>query len=147
MNLNFLRGIKKRKLFLTISIVLNLLFGVLKPAFAQNKNHPTNIEKLVANNNILYKMKDHPRLIAEALKLNHEVQLNIKNLILQLSKNSFEPTAKIEQIDGLKNVFSLNNENEGILFFRKKNNFIEILGQSNSFDKTKIIDLLKEFDY
>ena len=92
-------------------------------------------------------MKDHPRLIAEALKLNHEVQLNIKNLILQLSQNSFEPTAKIEQIDGLKNVFSLNNENEGILFFRKKNNFIEILGQSNSFDKTKIIDLLKEFDY
>lgn len=151
MNLKFLRKIKKRKLFLSIALAINLLFSGLKPASAQNQNNPTNIEKLVGNNrikfSIVYKFKEHPRLVAEAVKLENQVAINIKNLMNQLAENNLEPETKIEQIKKLTNVFSISNKNNGIVFVRQTNHSLEILGHSSSLNETKIINLLKEFGY
>ena len=94
---------------------------------------------------LVFRMKDHLRLIAEAVKLDSSIQKEIEILISNLTSNPL--TTKTEQVASLKNVFVARGKNESVVFFRQVEETLEILAKSNTASESRVVGLLKEFNY
>ena len=136
-----------------ISCILLIFFLWKKPALGNEANfnqNPTK-QKLIENttpNLIILKFKEYPQLVKITVRLSPEVQNTNQKLILNLAKKNLTNQIIVEPVDGLKNVFTArNNGNDGIIFFRKNNEILEILGQGSSEMESKVVSLLKSYGY
>ena len=145
--LAFRRKFNKRKLLVTVTLILSLFFGNLKINSSKISSHLTNAEVVIRGGselNIIYKFKDHPQLVAEAVKLTNQADLN--QLLFELSNTNVND--RIEKVENLKNISAIEGENNIVVFFRKsEENTFEIVGLTNSERKLAVIDLLQKFGY
>lgn len=144
---------KKRKILASLILGVTLFFGGSKIGSGKIQNNllNSNIEISVLNlrggvSKLISRFKEHPRLVAEAVKLAPDVQTEIDNLIEELSFNNFNTKVQITKVKDLKNVFVIRGENEGIVFFREVGDTFEILGKSSTASEKQVMNLLKEFN-
>ena len=117
------------------------------PKINSNLNNP---ERVIrggsgwSESNIIYKFKEHPRLVTEAVKFTNQADLS--QLIFELSNRNVND--RIEQVENLKNISAIEGENNIVVFFRKsEENTFEIVGLTNNQRKQEVIDLLQKFGY
>ena len=146
----FRKKFNKRKLLVIITLILSLFFGNFRINSPKINSSLSNAERVIRGGsgqsgfNVIYRFKDHPRLVTEAVKFTNQSDLN--QLIFELSNTNVN--GRIEKIENLKTISAIEGENNIVVFFRKSDkNTFEIVGLTNSERKLKVIDLLQKFGY
>ena len=121
----------------------------IKPISNTIPQHRDSIEVMIprGGGEIIYKFKEHPKLVREIVRLDPSTQTELNDLIQDLVSNNLNSGIQIEPVDDLTKVFKVSSPTQATVFFREQNNTLEILGQAGDLNQTKVIDLLKEYGY
>ena len=111
---------KKRKILFAGLFIFSPL--TIKPISNTIQPNRDSIEIMIprGGGEIIYKFKEHPKLIREIVKLDSSTQTELNNLIQDLFSNNLNSEIQIEPVNDLKNVFKVSSSTQATVFSENK---------------------------